>query len=105
MKIFKKRKYDSKLLNEIEKGIYINSKKEVQIFFVKYITLILNDFLMIEKFFDEKLSLIIFRKIAELVGSLHKIGLIHTNLELDNFLLDIKIFHYIRNIINVNNYT
>ena len=60
---------------------------------------------MIEKFFDEKLSSIIFRKIAELVGSLHKIGLIHTNLELDNFLLDadknlliiIKIFHYIRN--------
>ena len=43
---------------------------------------------MIEKFFDEKLSLIIFRKIAELVGSLNKIGLIHTNLELDNFLLD-----------------
>ena len=52
MKIFKKRKYYSKLLNEIKKGIYINSKKEVQIFFVKYITLILNDFLMIEKFFD-----------------------------------------------------
>ena len=43
---------------------------------------------MIEKFFYEKLSLIIFKKIAELVGSLHKIGLIHTNLELDNFLLD-----------------
>jgi serine/threonine protein kinase len=43
---------------------------------------------MIEKFFDEKLSLIIFRKIAELIDFLHKIGLTHTNLELDNFLLD-----------------
>ena len=107
MKIFKKRKYDSKLLNEIEKGIYINSKKEVQSFFVKYITSesvlktkhtfiiyelaerkTLKDFLMIRQCFDEKLSLTIFKKIAELVDSLHKIGLTHTNLELDNFLLD-----------------
>ena len=43
---------------------------------------------MIRQRFDEKLSLTIFKKIAELVDSLHKIGLTHTNLELDNFLLD-----------------
>ena len=43
---------------------------------------------MIRQCFDEKLSLTIFKKIAELVDSLHKIGLTHTNLELDNFLLD-----------------
>ena len=56
---------------------------------------------MIEKFFDEKLSLIIFRKIDELVESLHKIGLTHTNFELENFLFDAN-----KNLIiaEINNY-
>ena len=109
MKIFKKRKYDSKLLNEIEKGIYINSNKEVRSFFIKYITSesvvktkhtfiiyelaekkTLKDFLLMGKFFDEKLSLTIFRKIAELVFALRKIGLKYINLDLDNFLFDVN---------------
>ena len=107
LKLFKKGKYDSKLFNEIEKGMYINSHKEVNSSFVKYITskseikskrtLIIYEFsetktledLLMKKFcFDERLSLIIFWKIAELVDSLYKIGLTQTNLELDNILID-----------------
>ena len=107
LKLFIKGKYDSKLLNEIEKGMYINSHKEVNSSFVKYITskseikskrtLIIYEFsetktledLLMKKFcFDERLSLIIFWKIAELVDSLYKIGLTQTNLELDNILID-----------------
>jgi len=38
LKLFIKGKYDSKLFNEIEKGMYINSHKEVNSSFVKYIT-------------------------------------------------------------------
>ena len=107
LKLFIKGKYDSKLFNEIEKGMYINSHKEVNSSFVKYITskseikskrtLIIYEFsetktlgdLLMKKFcFDERLSLIIFWKIAELVDSLYKIGLTQTNLELDNILID-----------------
>ena len=107
LKLFIKGKYDSKLFNEIEKGMYINSHKEVNSFFVKYITskseikskrtLIIYEFsetktledLLMKKFcFDERLSLIIFWKIAELVDSLYKIGLTQTNLKLDNILID-----------------
>ena len=90
MKIFKKRKYDSKLLNKIEKGYIYNSKKEVQSFFINYITSesvlkTKNTFIIYElserktmkKFFNNRK---IFRKIALLVGSLHKSGLTHTNL-------------------------
>lgn len=107
LKLFLKRKYDSKIVNEIEKGMYINSHKEVNSSFVKYITseseikskrtLIIYEFtetktledLLIKKgFFDERLSLIIFWKIAELVDSLHKIGLTQTNLKLGNILID-----------------
>ena len=107
LKLFIKGKYDSKLFNEIEKGMYINSHKEVNSSFVKYITskseikskstLIIYEFsetktledLLMKNFcFDERLSLIIFWKIAELVDSLYKIGLTQTNLELDNILID-----------------
>ena len=107
LKLFIKGKYDSKLFNEIEKGMYINFHKEVNSSFVKYITskseikskrtLIIYEFsetktledLLMKNFcFDERLSLIIFWKIAELVDSLYKIGLTQTNLELDNILID-----------------
>ena len=108
LKLFIKGKYDQKLFNEIEKGMYINSQEEVNSsFFVKYITsesdtktkntcIIyefaekknLKDLLMKKTFFDERLSLTIFWKIAELVDSLHKIGLSQTNLKLDNILID-----------------
>ena len=107
LKLFIKGKYDQKLLNEIEKGMYINSKEEVSSSFIKYITSesdtktkstsiiyefaekkTLNDILMKKLFFEEKFSLTIFWKIAELVDSLHKIGLTQTNLKLDNILID-----------------
>ena len=106
-KLFIKGKYDPKLLNEIEKGIYINSQEEANSSFVKYVnsesniktktTCIiyefeekqtLNDILMMKLFFGERLSLTIFRQIALLVDSLHKIGLTQTNLKLDNILID-----------------
>ena len=107
LKLSKKGKYDQKLLNEIEKGIYINSQEEANSSFVKYVnsesniktktTCIiyefeekqtLNDILMMKLFFGERLSLTIFRQIALLVDSLHKIGLTQTNLKLDNILID-----------------
>ena len=107
LKLFIKGKYDSKLLNEIEKGIYINSQEEANSSFVKYVnsesniktktTCIiyefeekqtLNDILMMKLFFGERLSLTIFRQIALLVDSLHRIGLTQTNLKLDNILID-----------------
>ena len=107
LKLFIKGKYDPKLLNEIEKGIYINSQEEANSSFVKYVnsesniktktTCIiyefeekqtLNDILMMKLFFGERLSLTIFRQIALLVDSLHKIGLTQTNLKLDNILID-----------------
>ena len=107
LKLFIKGKYDQKLLNEIEKGIYINSQEEANSSFVKYVnsesniktktTCIiyefeekqtLNDILMMKLFFGERLSLTIFRQIALLVDSLHKIGLTQTNLKLDNILID-----------------
>ena len=107
LKLFIKGKYVPKLLNEIEKGIYINSQEEANSSFVKYVnsesniktktTCIiyefeekqtLNDILMMKLFFGERLSLTIFRQIALLVDSLHKIGLTQTNLKLDNILID-----------------
>ena len=107
LKLFIKGKHDPKLLNEIEKGIYINSQEEANSSFVKYVnsesniktktTCIiyefeekqtLNDILMMKLFFGERLSLTIFRQIALLVDSLHKIGLTQTNLKLDNILID-----------------
>ena len=107
LKLFIKGKYEPKLLNEIEKGIYINSQEEANSSFVKYVnsesniktktTCIiyefeekqtLNDILMMKLFFGERLSLTIFRQIALLVDSLHKIGLTQTNLKLDNILID-----------------
>jgi len=107
LKLFIKGKYDQKLFNEIEKGMYLNTKEEVHSFFIKYITSesdtkakstciiyefagkkTLNDILMKKLFFEERLSLTIFGKIAELVDSLHKIGLTQTNLKLDNILID-----------------
>ena len=107
LKLFTKGKYDQKLINEIEKGIYINSQEEANSSFVKYVnsesniktktTCIiyefeekqtLNDILMMKLFFGERLSLTIFRQIALLVDSLHKIGLTQTNLKLDNILID-----------------
>ena len=48
----------------------------------------MNDILMMKLFFGERLSLTIFRQIALLVDSLHKIGLTQTNLKLDNILID-----------------
>ena len=107
LKLFIKGKYEPKLINEIEKGIYINSQEEANSSFVKYVnsesniktktTCIiyefeekqtLNDILMMKLFFGERLSLTIFRQIALLVDSLHKIGLTQTNLKLDNILID-----------------
>lgn len=107
LKLFIKGKFEPKLLNEIEKGIYINSQEEANSSFVKYVnsesniktktTCIiyefeekqtLNDILMMKLFFGERLSLTIFRQIALLVDSLHKIGLTQTNLKLDNILID-----------------
>jgi len=107
LKLFIKGKYDLKLINEIEKGMYLNTKEEVHSFFIQYITSesdtkakstciiykfagkkTLNDILMKKLFFEERLSLTIFGKIAELHDSLHKIGLTQTNLKLDNILID-----------------
>ncbi len=107
LKLFIKGKYEPKLLNEIEKGIYINSQEEANSSFVKYVnsesniktktTCIiyefeekqtLNDILMMKLFFGERLSLTIFWQIALLVDSLHRIGLTQTNLKLDNILID-----------------
>ena len=107
LKLFIKGKYDPKVLNKNEKGIYINSQEEANSSFVKYVnsesniktktTCIiyefeekqtLNDILMMKLFFGERLSLTIFRQIALLVDSLHKIGLTQTNLKLDNILID-----------------
>ena len=107
LKLFIKGKYDQKLLNEIEKGMYLNSKEEVHPFFIEYInsesntktksTCIiyefagkktLNDILIKKLFFEERLSLTIFWKIAELVDSLHKVDLTQTNLKLDTILVD-----------------
>lgn len=107
LKLFNLRKYDSKLINEIENGIFLNSNEKGNSYFIKYISsqserLTKKTFIIYElaekntlqnllikgKYFEENLALIIFSVIAKQVNTLHKMGLAHMNIKLENILID-----------------
>ena len=107
LKLFKQRRYDSKLINEIEKGILLNSKGGEHFSFIKYISseserLTKRTFIIYElaekntlkkllingKYFDENHALVIFSVVAKEVNELHKMGLAHMNIKLENILVD-----------------
>ena len=110
LKLYKIRKFLKKIIKEIQIGIYLNNQKGSETSFIKYITseidinskytfiiyelaqkYTLKDKLLSRKYFDEKLSKIIFWDIGHKINNLHKIGIAHMNLNLENILLDIKI--------------
>ena len=101
------RKFLKKIIKEIQIGIYLNNQKGTETSFIKYITsetdinskhtfiiyelaqkYTLKDKLLSRKYFDEKLSKIIFWDIGHKINNLHKIGIAHMNLNLENILLD-----------------
>ena len=107
LKLYKIRKFFEKIIKEIQIGIYLNNQKGSETSFIKYITsetdinskhtfiiyelaqkYTLKDKLLSRKYFDEKLSKIIFWDIGHKINSLHKIGIAHMNLNLENILLD-----------------
>ena len=107
LKLYKIRKFLKKIIKEIQIGIYLNNQKGSETSFIKYIisetdinskyTFIiyeltqkytLKDKLLSRKYFDEKLSKIIFWDIGHKINNLHKIGIAHMNLNLENILLD-----------------
>ena len=107
LKLYKIRKFFEKIIKEIQIGIYLNNQKGTEISFIKYITsetdinskytfiiyelaqkYTLKDKLLSRKYFDEKLSKIIFWDIGHKINNLHKIGIAHMNLNLENILLD-----------------
>lgn len=107
LKVFKQRRYDSKLINEIENGIFLSSKEGEKYSFIKYIsseselkekkTFIiyelaekntLKKLLINGKYFDENHALAIFSVVANEVNELHKMGLAHMNIKLENILVD-----------------
>ena len=107
LKLYKIRKFLKKIIKEIQIGIYLNNQKGTEISFIKYITsetdinskhtfiiyelaqkYTLKDKLLSRKYFDEKLSKIIFWDIGHKINNLHKIGIAHMNLNLENILLD-----------------
>ena len=109
LKLYKIRKFFKKIIKEIQIGIYLNNQKGSETSFIKYITsetdinskytfiiyelaqkYTLKDKLLSRKYFDEKLSKIIFWDIGHKINNLHKIGIAHMNLNLENILLDIK---------------
>ena len=107
LKLYKIRKFFEKIIKEIQIGIYLNNQKGSETSFIKYITsetdinskytfiiyelaqkYTLKDKLLSRKYFDEKLSKIIFWDIGHKINNLHKIGIAHMNLNLENILLD-----------------
>ena len=107
LKLYKIRKFLKKIIKEIQIGIYLNNQKGTETSFIKYITseidinskytfviyelaqkYTLKDKLLSRKYFDEKLSKIIFWDIGHKINNLHKIGIAHMNLNLENILLD-----------------
>ena len=107
LKLYKIRKFFKKIIKEIQIGIYLNNQKGTETSFIKYITseidinskytfiiyelaqkYTLKDKLLSRKYFDEKLSKIIFWDIGHKINNLHKIGIAHMNLNLENILLD-----------------
>ena len=107
LKLYKIRKFFEKIIKEIQIGIYLNNQKGTETSFIKYITsetdinskhtfiiyelaqkYTLKDKLLSRKYFDEKLSKIIFWDIGHKINNLHKIGIAHMNLNLENILLD-----------------
>ena len=107
LKLYKIRKFLKKIIKEIQIGIYLNNQKGSETSFIKYITsetdinskytfiiyelaqkYTLKDKLLSRKYFDEKLSKIIFWDIGHKINNLHKIGIAHMNLNLENILLD-----------------
>ena len=107
LKLYKIRKFFKKIIKEIQIGIYLNNQKGSETSFIKYITsetdinskytfiiyelaqkYTLKDKLLSRKYFDEKLSKIIFWDIGHKINNLHKIGIAHMNLNLENILLD-----------------
>ena len=107
LKLYKIRKFFKKIIKEIQIGIYLNNQKGIETSFIKYITsetdinskytfiiyelaqkYTLKDKLLSRKYFDEKLSKIIFWDIGHKINNLHKIGIAHMNLNLENILLD-----------------
>ena len=107
LKLYKIRKFLKKIIKEIKIGIYLNNQKGSETSFIKYITsetdinskytfiiyelaqkYTLKDKLLSRKYFDEKLSKIIFWDIGHKINNLHKIGIAHMNLNLENILLD-----------------
>ena len=108
LKLYKIRKFFKKIIKEIQIGIYLNNQKGTETSFIKYITsetdinskytfiiyelaqkYTLKDKLLSRKYFDEKLSKIIFWDIGHKINNLHKIGIAHMNLNLENILLDL----------------
>lgn len=107
LKLYKIRNFFEKIIKEIQIGIYLNNQKGSETSFIKYITsetdinskytfiiyelaqkYTLKDKLLSRKYFDEKLSKIIFWDIGHKINNLHKIGIAHMNLNLENILLD-----------------
>jgi serine/threonine protein kinase len=107
LKLYKIRNFFEKIIKEIQIGMYLNNQKGAETSFIKYITsetdinskytfiiyelaqkYTLKDKLLSRKYFDEKLSKIIFWDIGHKINNLHKIGIAHMNLNLENILLD-----------------
>jgi serine/threonine protein kinase len=101
----------SKIFNEqsdeIQKVLCLNFEKinhlsfinnippEIEIFISNYFILYefseknnIKNILIENRYFNEKLSLIIFEKIAKQINALHKIHLSHLNIDLENIYLD-----------------
>lgn len=107
LKLYKIRNFFEKIIKEIQICMYLNNQKGAETSFIKYITsetdinskytfiiyelaqkYTLKDKLLSRKYFDEKLSKIIFWDIGHKINNLHKIGIAHMNLNLENILLD-----------------
>lgn len=106
LELFRKGISPKKIAKEIQKEIYINSMGK-KISHLEYISSgsdlrtkktyiiyewaekgTLKNYLISGKCFDERLSKITFWKIAKDINNLHKIGIAHRNITLDNILID-----------------
>lgn len=106
LELFRKGISPKKIAKEIQKEIYINAKGK-KISHLEYISSgsylrtkktyiiyewaekgTLKNYLISGKYFDERLSKIAFWKIAKDINNLHKIGIAHRNITLENILID-----------------
>ena len=106
-KVFNKGLSLRKIMNEIKVGITLSIKEKENDFFIKYISSgsepsskrtyivyefiekgTLKDKLLSALFFEEKMAKIVFWKITNEIRRLHKKGIVHMNITLDNILID-----------------